>query len=118
MKYRLVIGKHTRFENGRAVRYGTGDVFEPTPKELVTIGDRLEPVPDAEPEQAPEGEGSPVEAPHAAGGLVPEATLYLIGHEPHAEIIHAAPSEPAEQEPQPAEPKPAAQKPRGKKAES
>jgi len=122
MKYKLTIGKHTRFEKGRAVRYVTGDVFEPTDAELVTIGDRLEPViekveedsrdVDNEPENTGEGDQLPVgdqdlEGQRAIGGPLPAGMVFIIGEEPQADIIQppaAGEEAPAEQQPEP-EPK-------------
>lgn len=47
MKYRLLIGKHYRFEDGLLVRLEAGDVFEPSEVELEAFGDRLEAVEEA-----------------------------------------------------------------------
>lgn len=40
----VVSGNHSRREGGRRVRYGPGDGFEATDKELAAFGDKLKPV--------------------------------------------------------------------------
>lgn len=145
MKYKLTIGKHTRFEHGRAVRYQTGDVFEPTEAELVTIGERLEPVVEKveedptgsenESENTGEGDQTPAGEPEAEqtaiddqapedqgakGGFVPAGTVFLIGEDPQSEQVQTkTDSEPEGEQPAAppaAEPKPKRQ-PRKKSEE-
>lgn len=136
MKYKLTIGKHTRFEQGRAVRYQTGDVFEPTEAELVTIGERLEPVVEKveeEPtgsENEPEAEQTAVDDQNqegqAEGGPVLAGAVFVIGEDPQLELVQTkAVTEPEGEKPAPppaAEPKPKRQpgqprQPRNKKSE-